>query len=276
MKRTTYIMIGMLMAGLVLVCGIVFYLSRYTVAWEDTFWEIGGSRKTVQLPPCRVVKLTEPTPVWRQKREGIVECERSFSFREVPLTVTSGDSLQGTLSYAGDMESLMSITSVGDTLSIAFNFPEDKLEERFREENWIKLRSAGMALELPAGVQSVLVDVESMETTFKGVCRDTFFFRVRDLARVEDCHIPSLAAQARTLRLHSGEVHDLHLNLDKISDWRVDVDSFRIGTEYLSGSGTHRNVLQKGECRQVIWTPLDEDAALDVRMRQAGKIELGE
>ena len=41
------------------------------------------------------------------EKEGIVEAERMFSFGEVPLEVTAGDSLQqGSFSYAGDMELL--------------------------------------------------------------------------------------------------------------------------------------------------------------------------
>lgn len=271
MKRTTYIMIGMLMAGVAAICGVVFYMSLGPT-WEDSFMEIGGSRKTVQLPSCRVVKLEAPV-TWKQKRAGIVEAERAYSFRQVPLTVTSGDSLKGSLSYAGDMDSFMSITAEGDTLSILFKFPEDRLEERFRDVKWLKLHSEEMVLALPAGVQTVLVGTESMETTFKNLRCDTLLFCVEDLARVEECHITSLSAQARTLRFHSGEVRDLHLNLDEISDWRVNVDSFRIDTEHLSGCYRHSNSLQKGECRQVLWTPLTEDALLQVTM-PAGRIEL--
>ena len=130
MKRTTYIMIGMLVTGVAMVCGLMFYVVDRNVTQKDNFMEIGGERKTVQLPSCRVLKLTQPPVVWKQKKEGIVEAERMFSFGEVPLEVTAGDSLQqGSFSYAGDMEAFMSMTSVGDTLLVTFDFPEDKLEQ---------------------------------------------------------------------------------------------------------------------------------------------------
>ena len=130
MKRTTYIMIGMLVTGVAMVCGLMFYVVDRNVTQKDNFMEIGGERKTVQLPSCRVLKLTQPPVVWKQKKEGIVEAERMFSFGEVPLEVTAGDSLQqGSFSYAGDMEAFMSMTSVGDTLLVTFGFPEDKLEQ---------------------------------------------------------------------------------------------------------------------------------------------------
>lgn len=116
MKRTTYIMIGMLVTGVAMVCGLMFYVVDCNVTQKDNFMEIGGERKTVQLPSCRVLKLTQPPVVWKQKKEGIVEAERIFSFGEVPLEVTADSLQQGSFSYAGDMEAFMSMTSVGDTL----------------------------------------------------------------------------------------------------------------------------------------------------------------
>ena len=219
MKRTTYIMIGMLVTGVAMVCGLMFYVVDRNVTQKDNFMEIGGERKTVQLPSCRVLKLTQPPVVWKQKKEGIVEAERMFSFGEVPLEVTAGDSLQqGSFSYAGDMEAFMSMTSVGDTLS----------------------------------------------------------FRTRYLARLEDCHVTALAAQAQSLHLNSGTVRNLYLNLDEIADWDVNTGSFHIDTEHLSGSRYHRCLLQKNECRRVFWTPLKDDASLSVELKQAVKIEVGE
>ena len=60
MKRTTYIMIGMLVTGVAMVCGLMFYVVDRNVTQKDNFMEIGGERKTVQLPSCRVLKLTQP------------------------------------------------------------------------------------------------------------------------------------------------------------------------------------------------------------------------
>ena len=50
MKRTTYIMIGMLVTGVAMVCGLMFYVVDRNVTQKDNFMEIGGERKTVQLP----------------------------------------------------------------------------------------------------------------------------------------------------------------------------------------------------------------------------------
>ena len=72
MKRTTYIMIGMLVTGVAMVCGLMFYVVDRNVTQKDNFMEIGGERKTVQLPSCRVLKLTQPPVVWKQKKDILV------------------------------------------------------------------------------------------------------------------------------------------------------------------------------------------------------------
>lgn len=274
MKRTTYIIFGIMLAGLLAMCGIIFYISLYTTEWEETFMEIKGERQAVVLPPCRVVKLTQPRTVWRRKSKGIVEAERTVSFRKAPLTVVPADSLQGSLSLAGDMVPFVSVTAAGDTAFITFDIPAEKVEKRFRNANWLKIKLEMMQLNIPEGVQAVLVAVEDMQTDFRGFCRDTLAFKVRDCAVVEDCRIASLSAQAQTLRFNSGEVRNLHLNLDGIADWRVNVDSFRIDTEHLTGSRRHRNMLHRGECRRVLWTPKNKDASLDVKLNQAARIEM--
>lgn len=274
MKRTTYIIFGIMLAGLLAMGGIIFYISLYTTEWEETFMEIKGERQAVALPPCRVVKLTQPRSVWRQKSKRIVEAERVVSFSKAPLTVVPVDSLQGSFSLAGDMVPFVSVTVAGDTAFITFDIPAEKVEKRFRNSNWLKIKSEMMQLNIPENVQAVLVAVEGMQTDFRGFCCDTLSFRVRDRAGVEDCRIVSLSAQAQTLRLNSGEVRNLHLNLDGIADWSVNVDSFRIDTECLTGSRRHRNVLQRGECRRVLWTPKCKDASLDVVLNQAARIEV--
>ena len=276
MKRTTYVMIGMLIAGVAMVCGLMFYaVDRNATTREGNFMEIGGERKIVQLPPCKVLKLVQPPVAWKQKKEGVIEEERICSFEGVPLKVTAGDSLQqGSFSYAGDMEAFMSMTSVGDTLIVTFDFPEDKLERHLQDDTWIGVRSEEMSLKLPASTQTVVVDVEGMATSFKGFSCDTLSFRVRNVAKVEDCRFTTLAAQARSLHFNSGEVRNLYLNLDEISDFSVNTDSFRIDTEHLSGSHRHRCFLQKNECRRVFWTPLKDDASLNIELRQAAEIEI--
>ena len=57
MKRTTYIIFGMLLTGLVVVCAGIFYASTQVTGWDNIFLDIKGEKKTVQLPQCRVIQM---------------------------------------------------------------------------------------------------------------------------------------------------------------------------------------------------------------------------
>lgn len=276
MKRTTYILFGVILAGLLAMGGFIFYLSLHATEWEDNFMEIKGDRQTVVLPPCNVVKLTQPREkVMLKGGRKSISTERVVSFRKAPLTVSPAESLQGSFSFAGDMASFMSVTTAGDTAFIAFDIPAEKTEKRFQDTHWLKIESDRMRLDIPAGVQAVLVDVEGMEAEFRDFRCDTLSFRVLDFAKVEDCRITSLAAQASTLFLKSGEVRALYLNLDDIVSWDINGDSCRVDTEYLTGRGNHHCTLERGECRQIIWSPQSGSASLNVKLDRASRIETG-
>ena len=57
MKRTTYIIFGMLLTGLVVVCAGIFYASMQVTGWDNNFTDIKGEKKTVQLPECKVIQM---------------------------------------------------------------------------------------------------------------------------------------------------------------------------------------------------------------------------
>lgn len=268
MKRTTYILIGMLIAGLVAIIGVIFYIPTLGSTWEDNSVEINGEQKTVQLPECRVVQFVIHTD---EKDRG-----KTVAFENTSLLMQSTDAATGSFAYADGLDSYLSMKTSGDTLNIVFDLSANKLDDKFKDMRWINVRTAGMCLNIPESVQHVSVAAYVLKTTFKGFDRDTFSFNVQGAVSVEDCRINSLSACAESLNFNSGEVHDLYLNLDDIRRWDVETDSFHIDTEHLTGSREHRNTLQKGECRQVLWTPQSEKASLTLNLPEAAKIEIGE
>ena len=53
MKRTTYIILGMLLAGLVAVCGCIFYASALIISEDDSVMELVGRERASR---CRTVR----------------------------------------------------------------------------------------------------------------------------------------------------------------------------------------------------------------------------
>lgn len=254
----------MLLIGVVALGGILFYVSTHSTNWEDTFMEIGGEQKTVQLPECKYVEFVMIR----------VEDEQPVSFTELPLVVTPTDVADGSLTIAAGLEQYMTLRKADDVLWIEFRFPSEKLESPYDRRNWLRIRSAAMQLNLPADVQRVGADIMDLRGTFRGFRCDTLSVWMSDYAELEDCRITSLHASGRELNLKSGEVQNLYLNLDACRQWNVDTESFHIDTEYLTGSGEHHCNLQKGESRRVLWAPLKEDASLNLKLNQTTTIEV--
>ncbi len=278
MKRTSYIILGVLLGGLLLMSGIILYMSKHGADMENNQLYFTGARKTLPLPECKVLRLERPTEVYTTYKG--VEQTKDVSFAEVPLEVRPADPhASGSFSLAADLEPFMTIKSSGDTVTISFTFPREKLDEAFADARWLNLISeVGMELALSSGVQSVISEAYDQKTTFTGFERDSLslsFENVFAPVAIEESNFRSLHIQSgRRFLFNSGSIQHLHLCLDEVDYWNVNTDSCRIDTEYLSGSRNLQCTLQQNECKQVFWKPLAENITLNVALSSEAKIEL--
>ena len=250
MKRTTYIIIGMLFAGAILVIGTLTSIFSTGITWEESFLDIKGERTSKQMPECRVVHLMS-------KVEAKDLEERYVSFDQTTLKIGPTDSL-----------------TAGDTLQIYFSFPTDKLAPQYQKMKWLRVRSEAIQMNIPQGVEEIISENYNMHTQFADLSRDSLAFKTQGTTIINDCQIKSLSAKAPTLHFQSGQVDSLYLNLDFITEWTVDSDSFHIDTEHLSGSYEPNCYLQKNECRQVLWTPLSGKAQLHIKLKEKARINV--
>lgn len=271
MKRTTYIILGMLLAGLVAVCGCIFYASTKMVSSDEVFLELRGKKKTVQLPACKYIQMTAVRNLIATKKDGIREIRMPL-FADVPLKVVSAEAGQATFEYASDMDEFMTMDSAGDTLRIVFSFPNDKLEEKYRERYVLKLRSSEMVIALPGHVQFLEASLPDQQMTVEGMTRDSLSLMVSDYAIMNDCNFRALAVQGGAWLFNSGRTTQLHLHLNAIRSWNVNVSSFHVDTEYLYSHSNQQCTLEKGECRRVVWMPYSEKASLDIKLKEAATI----
>lgn len=276
MKRTTYIIFGMLLAGLVVICGGVFYASMNTTKWEDSFVNVDGEMKTVQLPQCKVVRLVLNKEIVERNDplDGSIRIMRNVSFSNVPLTVCPTTDATASFSYASDMDKYMKMNTVGDTLRIVFDFwGDEEIKKKMKHLYYFNIRSAAMTLALPDGVQKVASNLGCEKTVLKDFDRDTLAFAISNQVEVENCRINTLYAHNGNINFRSGEVKDLHLYLDNIRNWNVNSETFHIDTEYLYATTNNKKCkLEKGEARQVIWKPLSEKASLNIELKEAARI----
>ncbi|CDB10062.1 putative uncharacterized protein [Bacteroides sp. CAG:633] len=267
MKRTTYIIIGMLFAGAILVIGTLTSIFSTGITWEESFLDIKGERTSKQMPECRVVHLMS-------KVEAKDLEERYVSFDQTTLKIGPTDSLTGSLTYTSELNNYMEWKTAGDTLQIYFSFPTDKLAPQYQKMKWLRVRSEAIQMNIPQGVEEIISENYNMHTQFADLSRDSLAFKTQGTTIINDCQIKSLSAKAPTLHFQSGQVDSLYLNLDFITEWTVDSDSFHIDTEHLSGSYEPNCYLQKNECRQVLWTPLSGKAQLHIKLKEKARINV--
>ena len=267
MKRTTYIIIGMLFAGAILVIGTLTSIFSTGITWEESFLDIKGERTSKQMPECRVVHLMS-------KVEAKDLEERYVSFDQTTLKIGPTDSLTGSLTYTSELNNYKEWKTAGDTLQIYFSFPTDKLAPQYQKMKWLRVRSEAIQMNIPQGVEEIISENYNMHTQFADLSRDSLAFKTQGTTIINDCQIKSLSAKAPTLHFQSGQVDSLYLNLDFITEWTVDSDSFHIDTEHLSGSYEPNCYLQKNECRQVLWTPLSGKAQLHIKLKEKARINV--
>lgn len=69
------------------------------------------------------------------------------------------------------------------------------------------------------------------------------------------------------MEFQSGNINNLHLNLNRMNNWSVNVEEGHIDTEYLTGQNASVQ-LQKGECRRMFWIPEKDDSKLKVTLTE--------
>ena len=237
------------------------------ITWEESFLDIKGERTSKQMPECRVVHLMS-------KVEAKDLEERYVSFDQTTLKIGPTDSLTGSLTYTSELNNYMEWKTAGDTLQIYFSFPTDKLAPQYQKMKWLRVRSEAIQMNIPQGVEEIISENYNMHTQFADLSRDSLAFKTQGTTIINDCQIKSLSAKAPTLHFQSGQVDSLYLNLDFITEWTVDSDSFHIDTEHLSGSYEPNCYLQKNECRQVLWTPLSGKAQLHIKLKEKARINV--
>lgn len=264
MKRTTYIMMGVVVAGMVIILASMYYLASQSDPQRDTL-AIEGNLKTVDLPACPVVKFNL----------DYSEATWAAVFKDCSLQVAPSKKAQGGMSYPEEWEAYMNWDVKGDTLLITLNPSLNKVAEG--SYRYLKVQSDPILLFLPPATSTFINNLAGFNTVVSGMQCDTLSLSARSSTiQLKECFVRSLTAEGRHLDFESGSVDNLYLDLDRTKGWNVNTESFHIDTEYLTARGTCHNNLLKGECRQVVWLPKGEKAKLELTLHEPGRVLVGE
>ena len=279
MKRTTYIILGVLLALLAGMSATIIYWGTHSGSASDMTVRLEGEERVRPLPACKVIRFRMDRML--HKQDGNDELNYYLSVNNIRLKVTSADTAAGSLFYVADIEEFMDFQSQGDTLDIVFSFPPEKLKKKMPQgkiPSYFNLQAEPLELRLPESVECLKGEVfDAVE--LQDLQRDSLAIDFSDgpaTVFVQNSHFRALSALSRQLCLNSGSVDHLYLNLDELYSFEVKTDSFRIDTEYLSGSKNVDFQADPQECRRILWNPLSEKAKLNLKMKNPSEILLRE
>lgn len=277
MKRTTYIILGVLLALLAGMSATIIYWGTHSGSASDMTVRLEGEERMRPLPACKVIRFQVDKTLY--KYDGRDDFTYYFTLNTAHLIVTPADTATGSFSYASDMEEFMSFKAHGDTLDVVFSFPPEELQKRMPEGKivpYLILQTSPFSLRLPESVEclngEVLYAVELQDLQRDSLAID--FSDSPATVFVQNSRFRALSVLARQLDLVSGSVDHLYLNLDELYSFEVKTDSFRIDTEYLSGSKNVDFQADPQECRRILWTPLSKNAKLNLKIKNPSEILL--
>lgn len=279
MKRTTYVILGVLLALLAGMSATIIYWGTHSGSASDMTVRLEGEEWMRPLPACKVIRFRMDRML--HKQGGNDELNYYLAVNNIRLKVTSADTAAGSFFYVADIEEFMDFQSQGDTLDIVFSFPPEKLKKKMPQgkiPSYFNLQAEPLELRLPESVEYLKGEVfDAVE--LQDLQRDSLaidFFDGPATVSVQNSHFRALSALSRQLCLNSGSVDHLYLNLDELYSFEVKTDSFRIDTEYLSGSKNVDFQADPQECRRILWNPLSENAKLNLKMKNPSEILLRE
>ena len=279
MKRTTYVILGVLLALLAGMSATIIYWGTHSGSASDMTVRLEGEEQVRPLPACKVIRFRMDRML--HKQDGNDELDYYLSVNNIRLKVTSADTATGSFFYVADIEEFMNFQSQGDTLDIVFSFPPEKLKKKMPQgkiPSYFNLQAEPLELRLPESVEYLKGEVFDV-VELQDLQRDSLFIDFFDgpaMVSVQNSHFRALSALSRQLCLNSGSVDRLYLNLDGLYSFKVETDSFRIDTEYLSGSRNVDFQADPQECRRILWNPLSKNAKLNLKMKNPSEILLRE
>ena len=229
MKRTTYILIGLFVAGLCVLVGGMFMIFCLGRPYISNQLNLQGEQITKEVPACRVVWLTQTR---------LYTPERNVWLANSLLEVQPSKEGKNLFSCSKKVNDYLKMTVMGDTLKILLDYSLDQLPQEFKKSKFMGMNIGDMRLDMTQDVECIINDINSQNIGFKHLEKDSLDFQ-------------------------SGTINNLYLNLGMMGNWSVNVEKCHIGTEYLTAH--YANVqLQKGECERMIWIPEKNDSKLNV------------
>lgn len=266
MKRTTYILIGLFIGGFVLLfAGMVAIYLNGKVKTGDVV--LGGKTVSREFPPFKVLVLGESIP---EDARGSYYRVWGRDFR---MEIQPSQDGKNVFSFPEDAEKFLNIRQYGDTLKIMSSFHWKKQGDGYNRT----LYPGTWQLSVPSDIEFIANDMSDQEMILKNFSQDSLTIDASAAVTINNSHFKAFRVQRneRQLKLESGSIGNLYLDIDRMGNWYSNPDHFTIHTEYLTGNKGSVE-LAKGECKRMYWLPKSQDSKLEVTLREKSCVVIGE
>ena len=268
MKKTTYIMMGMLVATVCLIVGGVAFLSTQGDERVSSLITLKGEEKVLSLPACKYVMVKKEGMHNVEVKPGIVESYHNFVLENDFLLVGTEDSAPA-LKIASDLEPFFRTELQGDTLVIGISIPCNQWPEGLDERLFLRVATSPISLLLPKDVSLLNVDLNIHRAKLLQLNRPKLTINFSTNVEVNHCYFDTLVIENTSyLHLNKGRADHLYVNSDRVRNWQVNADSFDIDTEYIKGNRLVRNQISSKECRRLIYMPTGPEAKLQLEVTE--------
>lgn len=262
MKRTTYILIGLIVSGVIVIVASVIFISIAGKPYKKNGLFIGGDQVEMNMDGIHVVKMFV-------SQSGDSKEKRLYMDGNVMVT-TPSEAEERKIVYP--KSEYLKVSRMNDTLLLEFDFNDRNTPKKFRNKDYIY--ATGMDIQMSVdSLNSFFINTRGLKLNLKEMKMDSLFVHViHQEVLLDSCQFRSFSMDGEDVRFKAkdSKIENFYLNLNSVWDWRI--ENCNIDTEHLRGSGTHRNNLQVGECRRVVWTPLNEKAQLQVTLHENSEI----
>lgn len=260
MKRTTYILIGLFVAGLCVLVGGMFMIFCLGRPYISNQLDLQGEQLTKEVPVCRVIWLTQTEMCTK---------ERNVWLANSLLEVQPSKDGNNQFSCSKKVNDYLKMTVMGDTLKFLLDYPLAQLPQEFKESKFMGMNIGDMRLDVTQDVECIINDIRSQKIGLKHLVKDSLSIDTSNSIVVDSCDFAALHVirSGRDADFQSGTINSLYLNLSMMNKWSVNTEKCHINTEYLTGHNANVQ-LQKGECKRMFWIPENDNSKLNVTLTE--------
>jgi hypothetical protein len=259
MRLTTKIISGIILSiftiSLIFIIGFSFtdrknyegsYLNNINLSQEN--------KKGIELPPYKTILIDEVAFESNGRYRLSANCN-------IDINPTSESHNSDMMFVPESIKDLISFDTYGDTLKITLSLHNIHTENKKRLNFY-----SGFNINLNISKIDVISKVPGLSVTANNIQTDSMKIKSSGNIFINSCKAdviePSLFANYRQLLIKNSEMIKLNLDLDNISNWKI--ENCNIEEENLTGSKTHRITQRKDESKIINWHPKNDKAILNI------------